>query len=72
MKDLLKSALLGTALIMALSTSYNKSASVKAGPFGKCGSYWIGVVDGATVIDCDYHFFRCDCVRNGDWPLVIK
>lgn len=72
MKSLLKSILLGTTLILALSTPHNKSAMVKAGPFGKCGSFWYGVVDGATVIDCDYYFFRCDCARSGDWPLVIE
>ncbi len=71
MKAFLKSVLLGIIIIVASSTPYNNAATVNAGPFGRCGSYWYGVVDGGTVVDCDYHFFRCDCARNGDWPLVV-
>jgi hypothetical protein len=68
MKHLYRLCIVG--LFVAFSF-INDGYSVKAGPFGRSGSLNQSFVDGALVVDCDYHFFKCQCALKGDWPIVV-
>ena len=64
MKRILKSSFYGLILSVIISIPYNEGASVKAGPFGKCGA----IVLGSDEFNCIYHFFRCECTRGEAVP----
>lgn len=56
-------------IFIAFAAVLEKSSNLKAGPFGKCGSIVVERDGDGIQLNCVYHFFKCDCLRKGDWPL---
>ncbi len=46
---------------------FSTQPEAQAGPFGRCGVIRQVedsiTIDGDPVVECAYHFFRCDCSR---------